>query len=148
MNNEDIIQRFLKEQDFNVECNWYELKEAIENLIERNKDLEEDNYVYHQLMQMQNKREYRSKFLKDFKLEYGENVMPDYDEIYKRYDKMKKQLIDIISKSKIIAKIEELKRELKLAEKQHIDTIKAYTPIDIIRAEIKRLEELLEGDDK
>ena len=38
---EDIIQRFLKDQDFNVEGNWYELKEAIENLIKAYKELEE-----------------------------------------------------------------------------------------------------------
>lgn len=47
-------------------------------------------------------------------------------------------------KDKIKYKIEELDRELQLCEKQHIDTIKAYTPIDIIKAEIIRLQELLE----
>lgn len=55
-------------------------------------ELREDNYAYHQLMKMQNAREYRSKFLKDFKKEFGENVMPDYDEIYIRYDKQKKEI--------------------------------------------------------
>lgn len=81
---------------------------ALENLItrykeleERNRDLEEDNYAYHQLMRMQNEREYRSKFLKDFQKEYGKNVMPDYDEIYERYDKQKKQLENSIPKSKL-----------------------------------------------
>lgn len=65
---------------------------AIENVLSELEELREDNYAYHQLMRMQNKREYRSKFLKDFKKEYGENVMPDYDEIYKRYDKQKKEI--------------------------------------------------------
>lgn len=60
------------------------LKEELEKL-------REDNYVYHQLMRIQNKREYRSKFLKEFQEEFGKNVFPDYDEIYKRYDKLKKE---------------------------------------------------------
>lgn len=85
---------------------------AIRNLIARNKELEEDNYAYHQLMQMQNKREYRSKFLKDFKAEYGENVMPDYDEIYKRYDKMKKQLENSIPKSKVQEVLDEYGKQI------------------------------------
>ena len=41
---------------------------------------------------MQNKREYRSKFLKEFQQEYDTNTFPDYDEIYKRYDKMKSKI--------------------------------------------------------
>ena len=64
----------------------------ITNLQEENENLREDNFAYHQLMKMQNKREYRSKFLKDFQKKYGKNVLPDYDEIYKRYDKQKKEL--------------------------------------------------------
>ena len=65
------------------------LLDYITNLQEENEELREDNFAYHQLMKMQNKREYRSKFLKDFQKEYGENVFPDYDEIYKRYDNYK-----------------------------------------------------------
>ena len=40
---------------------------------------------------LENKREYRSKFLKEFQEEFGTNTFPDYDEIYKRYDKIKKE---------------------------------------------------------
>ena len=68
-----------------------ELREEIKKLQEENEDLREDNYAYHQLMKIQNKREYRSKFLKEFQEEFGTNVFPDYDEIYKRYDKLKKE---------------------------------------------------------
>ena len=64
----------------------------ITNLQEELEDLREDNYAYHQLMKMQNKREYRSKFLKEFQQEYDTNTFPDYDEIYKRYDKMKSKI--------------------------------------------------------
>lgn len=65
------------------------LLDYITNLQEENEELREDNFAYHQLMKMQNKREYRSKFLKDFQKEHGRNVFPDYDEIYKRYDNYK-----------------------------------------------------------
>ena len=61
-----------------------ELEEEVENL-------REEDWAWHQILKTQNKREYRSKFLKDFQKEYGTNVFPDYDEIYKRYDKMKKE---------------------------------------------------------
>ena len=67
------------------------LMEERDKLLDYITDLEEDNYVYHQLMKMQNEREYRSKFLKEFQKEYGTNTFPDYDEIYKRYDKLKKE---------------------------------------------------------
>ena len=67
------------------------LLDYITYLQEEVEDLKEDNYVYHQLMKMQNKREYRSKFLKEFQEEFGTNTFPDYDEIYKRYDKVKKE---------------------------------------------------------
>ena len=127
----DVYQQLVKE------CR------AIENLLkerqsdkERIKDLEEDNYVYHQLMRMQNEREYRSKFLKDFKKEYGENVMPDYDEIYKRYDKQKRQLENSIPKSLIKEKIEELK-DIKLCGGNINQAI--------IEDKIQVLEELLNG---
>lgn len=54
-------------------------------------ELEEDNYCYHNLIKMQNKREFRSKFLKEFQEEKGKNWYPDFDEIYKRYDKLKQE---------------------------------------------------------
>jgi DNA repair exonuclease SbcCD ATPase subunit len=63
----------------------------ITNLQEELEELREDNYAYHQLMKMENEREYRSKFLKEFQEEFGKNVFPDYDEIYKRYDKLKEE---------------------------------------------------------
>ena len=67
------------------------LLDYITNLQEEVEDLREDNYAYHQLIRMENKREYRSKFLKEFQEEFGTNTFPDYDEIYKRYDKIKKE---------------------------------------------------------
>ena len=54
-------------------------------------ELEEDNKYLKRLCETQNNREYRSKFLKEFQEEKGENVYPDYDEIYKRYDRLKEE---------------------------------------------------------
>ncbi len=54
--------------------------------------LEADNEDFFRVMEIQNKREYRSKFLKDFQKEHGKNVFPDYDEIYKRYDDYKSRI--------------------------------------------------------
>lgn len=92
--NNDLIPYFKNKEK--------ELKKKITNLQEENKELREDNFAYHQLMKMQNKREYRSKFLKDFQKEHGKNVFPDYDEIYKRYDNYKtrnKLAIEYINKN-------------------------------------------------
>lgn len=119
-----------------------ELKEIEEShrkengeLREKVKELEEDNYAYHQLMRMQNEREYRSKFLKDFEKEYGENVMPDYDEIYKRYDKQKKQLANSIPISLVKETIEKLKENgyWNYLEKRDLETT-----IDILQELLER----------
>ena len=95
MNNEiKEILKILKKCEFGAcitKHNSRVLLDYITNLREELEDLREDNFAYHQLMKMQNKREYRSKFLKEFQEEYGTNVFPDYDEIYKRYDKLKKE---------------------------------------------------------
>ena len=112
--------------------NWIGMsnQDAISNVLSELEELREDNYAYHQLMRMQNQREYRSKFLKDFKKEFGENVMPDYDEIYKRYDKQKKEIENLrikngkefvrgmeterkVWKAKIISKIKEIEEKAK-----------------------------------
>lgn len=79
-----------------------EIKEIIDNLKFANNpdnyklynyitNLQKENQEFYQLMEIQNKREYRSKFLKDFQKEHGENVFPDYDEIYKKYDDYKQR---------------------------------------------------------
>ena len=67
--------------------------------------LEADNEEFYKLMEMQNKREYRSKFLKDFQKEHGKNVFPDYDEIYKRYDVYKSRTDKAIEYIEIQQKI-------------------------------------------
>ena len=87
MNNEikEILEMLQKYGSTNDKV----LLDYITNLQEENEELREDNFAYHQLMKMQNQREYRSKFLKDFQKEHGKNVFPDYDEIYKRYDDYK-----------------------------------------------------------
>ena len=72
-----------------------ELRKENENLKERNQYLEENDWAWHELLRIQNKREYRSKFLKEFRKEYGENTLPDYDEIYKRYDNLKKENLEL-----------------------------------------------------
>lgn len=72
----------------------YDIKQLLDyitNLQEEVEDLREEDWAWHQILKIQNKREYRSKFLKEFQEEFGTNTFPDYDEIYKRYDKMKKE---------------------------------------------------------
>ena len=69
-----------------------DLLKRISNLEFEVERLENENKEFYKLMEMQNKREYRSKFLKDFQKEYGKNVFPDYDEIYKRYDDYKSRI--------------------------------------------------------
>ena len=91
---EDNGELMVRYKDNSFECFDTVPKNVLDyitNLQEEGEDLREDNYAYHQLMKMQNKREYRSKFLKEFQEEFGTNTFPDYDEIYKRYDKVKKE---------------------------------------------------------
>ena len=87
MNNE-IKEMNLSEMLFNRD---ERLLDYITNLQEELEDLRESDWAWHQTLKIQNKREYRSKFLKEFQEEYGTNTFPDYDEIYKRYDKLKKE---------------------------------------------------------
>lgn len=130
-------------------CFYENELQAIKILENQIKELKEDNYAYHQLMKMQNEREYRSKFLKDFQKEYGENVMPDYDEIYKRYDQQKKQLANSILKSQIKQfmeeKIEELYEEMEecnLYDDEDNEEKRQLTDMIVLLKEI--LKELLE----
>lgn len=108
----DILKKQIEDaEDFETRFNLEELNfvtegkqriEAMKNLLERykeekdiNQELRQDIYAYHQLMKMKDEREYRSKFLKDFQNVYGDYTLPDYDTIYKQYDKMKKALEQI-----------------------------------------------------
>lgn len=80
--------------ELNIALNLIEKQdEKIEQLKKQNEDLYEDNIVYHNIMMKQNRREFRSKFLKEFQEEYGINSYPDYDEIYKRYYNLKNNSI-------------------------------------------------------
>lgn len=91
-------------------------------LLDYIQELKQDNDEFYMLMKMQDKREYRSKFLKDFQKENGKNLYPDYDEIYKRYDDMKSRIekasdfIDSIMtfKEKDIFDLKTIKEILKL----------------------------------
>lgn len=110
------------------------LQKENEELKERNQYLEENDWAWHELLKIQNKREYRSKFLKEFQKEFGENVLPDYDEIYKKYDKQKNIIKNSISKDKIRDKIKELEKT------------QAYK-IGLEEFTIRVLKELLGDDD-
>ena len=85
-----------EEIDSSVLEEFNNVHKIILNLIKKQKEeikeLKEDNKSYKYILDMQNKREYRSKFLKDFQKENGKNMFPDYDEIYKRYDKQKEEI--------------------------------------------------------
>lgn len=93
------INEILK-SDYDLLCKDY--KKATKKI----EKLEEENKEYRLLIEMENKREYRSKFLKDFQKEKGKNVFPDYDEIYKRYDDYKARI------DKAIERLEELQNEI------------------------------------
>ena len=87
----DEFSRLSEKRDIEILLNLIEKQnEKIEQLKQQNEDLYEDNIVYHNIMMKQNRREFRSKFLKEFQEEYGINSYPDYDEIYKRYYNLKK----------------------------------------------------------
>lgn len=81
------------------------IDDAARLILEQQKEIEllkEENEVLNTILQMQRKREYHSKFLKDFQKENGKNVLPDFDEIYKRYDNYKDRIskaIEYIDKS-------------------------------------------------
>ena len=80
----------------------------VENMREELQNLREEDWAWHQVLKMQNAREYRSKFLKDFQREYSTSTYPDYDEIYKRYDKMKSK------NEKLARQVEIMERYLEL----------------------------------
>ena len=82
--NKDFIYEEQKQLIEMWKNKYYEQKEKLEQL-------EEEIAEYEFLIKMQNNREYRSKFLKEFQKEHGKNVFPDYDEIYKRYDRLKEE---------------------------------------------------------
>lgn len=137
------------------------LLEKIEKLEEEVEDLREDNYTYHQLIRMENKREYRSKFLKEFQEEFGTNTFPDYDEIYKRYDKVKKekQKLEkiIIEQDKEQRKLfnhiakddykQRINKAIEFIEEHNvIGTNKEYLPSGIEKCYSLELMEILRGD--
>lgn len=64
--------------------------EAIETVLNELQTIKQDRDEWKMIVDTGNKREYKSKFLKEFKKEYGKNVEPDGDEIYKRYDEQKR----------------------------------------------------------
>lgn len=59
-------------------------------------ELQEENETLNDILETQRKRQYYSKFLKDFQKENGKNVSPDFDEIYKRYDGYKERISNAI----------------------------------------------------
>ena len=69
--------------------NYYEKMEIIEEQDKEIERLKEELNELNGIIEIGRKREYHSKFLKDFQKERGKNVFPDHDEIYKRYDDYK-----------------------------------------------------------
>ena len=118
------------------------LLNLIDKLQKEIKELKEDNKSYKYILDMQNKREYRSKFLKDFQKENGKNMLPDYDEIYKRYDKQKEEIEEL---KQGIEELKEINASL-LWQRNNIDIPKLedfnenYISKDKIRDKITFLE--------
>lgn len=148
-NNENIGEFIvIEDKKYHLNC--------ITNLQEEIEDLREDNYAYHQLMKMQNKREYRSKFLKEFQEEFGTNTFPDYDEIYKRYDKVKKENekvhkeLDYADNYNIYL-ISKIDKAIELLNRHNIDTGDIYYKYNgrFVKSELKeRIREILGGDEE
>lgn len=88
--------------------NWQEVLKYI-------KEIEEDRDEWQKIVIMQNDREYRSKFLKEFQEEHNENTFPDYDEIYKRYDEQKNHIKELSESNK------ELDKECSRLEKKEVE---------------------------
>lgn len=113
----DLVDETIDENIEVEEIEIKELRQAIENLINRNKELEEKNKELNERLQE----------------EINENCQ------------LKAELYgNSISKDKIRDDIKELEREKNIITGQHIRGIKVYTAMDIVNAEILRLQELLE----
>ena len=76
------MQKDRNEQEMN--SIFMEDYEAIETVLNELQAIKQDRDEWKMIVDTGNKREYKSKFLKEFKKEYGKNVEPDGDEIYKR----------------------------------------------------------------
>ena len=160
----DRIKYHIEEDDyFEIEGHFLKpLLDYITNLQEEVEYLREQDYAWHQLLRMQNNREHRSKFLKDFQKEYGTNVFPDYDEIYKRYDKLQKEnkkLEDILKLRGDCIAINHEKIDKAIKEIQHIidygfdydgfNNVKDLKGlIDMLVDYARKSKDILEGNDK
>lgn len=87
----DLIKKLRKCDDFHGRCDYLIEHSEITYLLEYLDSLKEEVEAVYSILEMQNKREYHSKFLKDFQKEHGKHVFPDHDEIYKRYDDYKRR---------------------------------------------------------
>lgn len=95
---------------------------------EEYQQLKQDVTLYKSILDMQQKREYYSKFLQDFQKEKGKHTLPDFDEIYKRYDIQKE-------------KIERAIRRIEIVKADEDTTIETHKALDFIL-------QVLKGDDK
>ena len=119
MNDEDIkILEILKEtlikDKFIIPKEPKKRCEAIENLINRNKELEEenenlisDNLEYQRTQDIFDKRTYRKKYLEERRKEEPNLLYPDADEIYERYYNQKTAIENLINRNKELEEIEQ-----------------------------------------
>lgn len=84
---EDNGELMVRYKDNSFEC----FDTLPQNVLDYITTLQEENKELKLLSMTQNNREYRSKFLKEYQKEHGKHCYPDYDEIYKRYDKLKEE---------------------------------------------------------
>ena len=116
-----------------------EKKEEIRNLKSELKE-------YKNIMEIGRKREYHSKFLKDFQEERGKNVFPDHDEIYKRYDKQKEIIERLNSIIKEVREFVEKRKDTQMFRKNDLKEVQ--TNIDIVLEQYDDILEILDKENK
>ena len=124
--------QFLLDHPYNESAKNYimDIYKEMQKLVEEIERLKEELKEQNEIIEIGRKREYHSKFLKDFQKERGKNVFPDHDEIYKRYDDYK---------SRIDKAIDFLK------ENACIDEDVEYFCDDLRYDDCKKLLEILKG---
>lgn len=99
-------------------------------LWESNKHLQEDNDEWYQLLKIQDNRKYRKRFLKEYRKEREGAFYPDYDEIYKRYYKLKEDYEKIYNEN------------CKLIENHSINDVSLLDENVKLQEEIKKIREM------
>ena len=146
---------------------------AIENLINKNKELEKENeelkeynMTYKRILGLADNRIYRKKYLEERRKEQPNLLYPDSDEIYRRYyelkqenEKLKTKLLNILEAQKVIKvetlsyikenyiTIQKIKNKIELLEEKAKNEQNAQVLVQLYK-QIKVLHELLDESEE